>query len=512
MKILLQYFLFISQVCTLASPGEVPGIGGSVATAIAEEEKNFKSMPVSRVIGKSVAFVSWIVLASGNPTMVSPENPRGMLGASSTFCSLVFGLSNMAALENIIPSLLGGVATAFFFPTIPTPDEVYRKIWGNVEAQVNDAVIAKSNAILTQSLITLTQNLNQQITGYLAELQLSDQTPGSLLNLVRDSGGFLNSTSDAVDLSMKSIDTILASSFDWFSTLNVNMTHPTAFILARTGDNSCLHTREGNLQNGTDLIMDSKCDLSNLADKMFSVGTNNMLLLRTINGLKCVAYNSNNGDDVTKHLAIFDINTPQCQNGRLISIGRARNGGMALFDGFNELCVGDGKSEMKANAVITSAFKPDSISSRFSFERCLGGKTLVFDSRIPIPLVDSHAGGADQKMGTISDLNITPARSFQEMSVQLFYFPRIASIHLMALKELHAHGSLKRHAAAQFKIKLSQYQEWLQVVVPIVTVYSKVLKIDVAVPLRDASVLLRSLSNATLAIHPITWTLENKST
>lgn len=405
---------------------------------------------------------------------------------------------------SIVFPFLGGVATALLFPITPTPEEVFSKIWGYIQTQTNDAIVSKDKAKLTQDLATLTVNLNHEVVGYLAQLQILDQTPASLAAVLNARGGFLSVPPDSVDLAMKGVDTMLSSSLIWYSTLPLDVENPDVFVLASTSLGTCLHSKQSKIVDGTELVMDNQCDLNILADKMFSLGPDNRLIMRTSLGLKCVAYSSKRGDNVKKHLAIFDIKSSACQLGRPITVHRATNGVLSMFDGLSQICVNSKTGEKNLNSLITAAAAAAKKEAPAGKRQCLKGSLLYFDGRIAVPLVSSSDGGA-------TGSNIVPAISFEELRIQLFYFPKLATIHLLALKEMHAYGTFKEGAKHKFFLKVNQYKLWLEKVIPIITTYSTFMGIDSSAAIQDAQVLLSSLPNSTLEIAPAVWTIPNNS-
>ena len=399
-------------------------------------------------------------------------------------------MAKQEAFSLYVPALLNGVGAAFFFPITPTPEELYNKIWGYVQDQISSTVMFKSKAQLVLSLISLTKNLNQQVVGYLVELQLLNQTPESLFQLIYTNNGTLNATRDSVDVSMKAIDTILASSFDWYNPITINQHRPSTFILGSALKGVCLHTREFNIIDGTEVLVDNECDLNNLADKSWSLDSRNRLLLRTTQGLKCLAYNGKSGTNLKRHLAIFGIESFQCAKGRLITLHHGKSSGEAtIHDGTDMICVSSNTASKNLHTLVTTK----------SGKKCKD-KILTFDTIIPIPLDDTDPDNP----GT----NLEPARSFEEIGIQLFYFSKIAALHLMALKELYNYGTLQKQAEYQFYTKVAQYKKWLEVVLPMYASYSMLMNINSTEPIAEATVFYRSLKHVNLTISPMLWNLE----
>ena len=442
-------------------------------------------LPPGMIAGSATGLVSWMVLGYRNPAMLSPENPRGLLGVASTFSAFIFTMAQQEALGNYFPALLNGVATAFYFPVTPTPEELYNMIWGYVQNQISATAIFNSKAQLVQSLISLTENLNQQVIGYLAELKLLHQTPESLQKLLDSNNGTLNASRSSVDVSMKAVDTILASSFDWFTPLSPTHHPPSTFILGSAKRGVCLHTKEFNIKDGTLVVVDNECDLNNLRDKSWSLDSRNRLRLQTSEGLKCLAYNDKNG----KALAVFGIESRHCTKGHLITAKFGKDGQVFIYDGNERICVSSSTATKKMNTLV----------KRQKGHECKGNNQLYFETVIPIPFNEM----TKDDPGTI----LEPARSFEEVGLQLLYFSKIAALHLLALKEWYNYGTLQRQAKYQFYTKVAEYKSWLEVVLPMYASYATLMNINSTDAIVEATVFYKALGNANLDISPMVWNL-----
>jgi hypothetical protein len=421
--------------------------------------------------------------AAGNAAILTLKNgqvsSRSAMGNHAASLGAVNGVGFAAAF---------GILNAVFFPITPTSSEVYVKMWGLIQNQLSGSILAKNKAQLVQTLSTLTVNINQQITGYLSQLNLLGQTQPQITAMLNRNGGALVAPVDTVDTFMKGIDTILSASLEWYNPLTVDLAKPQAFILASAKNGICLHTKDFRIDDGTDLVADNECDLNNLSDKMFHVDENLVLHMRTEKGLKCVTYNGKDGKNMKKQLSIFSVGSDSCKKGKKITLN-PQDGGFAMFDGLqNMLCIGKRKRKKNLNVIVT----------RQTGKKCKNNGLLIFDSMIPIILNDPKTGG---KSGS----TVIPSRSFEEIGIQLYFFSNIATVHLLALKELYNFGSLQPAAKAQFKNKLNDYKDWLEKVVPIYTVYSTVMNIDAKAQLEEASAFYEMLSSASLDAKPVLW-------
>ena len=248
------------------------------------------------------------------------------------------------------------------------------------------------------------------------------------------------------------------------------------------GPKYCLHTKNFNLADGTDVVVDTQCNLNSLDDKLWGIAKNGQIILRTNVGDKCIAYNSKNGERYGKHLAIFDINSKQCASKRPITIREAADGTFSLYDGDRMLCLSDGK-------------KPDDLDVIVSLEKrrnkCKNSNLLQFQTRIPVMLNTAREGGA-------SGNSVTPPASFDEIGVQLFYFSHFAQFHLTSLKEMYLHGQARAFAESQFNIKVEHYKQWIETFVPVYELYAAFANINASTQIKDAKDFHASLSIANL--------------
>ena len=258
------------------------------------------------------------------------------------------------------------------------------------------------------------------------------------------------------------------------------------------GAKYCLHTKNFNLADGSDLAVDTQCNLNSMDDKLWGIAPNGQLVLRTNNGDKCVAYNSKNGDDHSKHLAIFDINSKQCASSRPIKLLQAADGTFSLYDGNRMLCVGDGTKDKDAD-VIVSTEKYSNWKHWFGTHNgCKNNNALQFQTRIPIVLNTAGAGGATGN-------SVTPPNTFDEIGVQLFYFSHFASFHLAGLKEMYLHGESTAFAQSQYNIKVQEYKAWISTFVPVFELYANFAGINATAQIQDAKNFYGALTKATLA-------------
>ena len=415
---------------------------------------------------------------SFNPFKVheSSEGDKGVIWAgsiASAMAPLLFIGPFAGPFGLVISGILASAVLIFATRNNLNPDEMYQKIWGKIEIQINGAINAKAAAQMKDRLNTLSHNVHDQSVAYLSAMGISNTA-----DIITNPNPSL--TANQVDLMMRPFDDILSASNGWYSTTPANLQNPDAFVLAKTdldkGERRCLHTRKHVIDDGTELVVDSECKMDSLDDKMFAIedGTQR-LLMRTERGVKCVTYNDKKGTNLRKHMAIFDIHSRQCVEGRKIIV--KRNGaGFSLYDDGHMLCVGIGKKKNNLNVIVSTKRK-----------KCLNNNSLVFKTMIPIVL---NPG------------SLTPAYSFDELGIQLFYFPAFATYHLTALKEMYLFGTNKRGAKAQFTKKVTDYKKFLAENLPVFQAYNDYVGMGAEKQISEALTFYGILEKSTLDHKP----------
>lgn len=97
--------------------------------------------------------------------------------------------------------------------------------------------------------------------------------------------------------------------------------------------------------------------------------------------------------------------------------------------------------------------------------------------------------------------SLTPSKSFDEIGIQVFYFPTLAAAHLTVLKEMYQFGTLKESALSQFHNNVEQYKLWLDVYVPIFEAYSAFASINSTLQISDAKFFRSALDHADISSH-----------
>ena len=301
-------------------------------------------------------------------------------------------------------------------------------------------------------------------------------------------------TRTQVDVEMKMMDALLSAPNEWFtpvpqSSLS-NNTILSSFVLAEDGG-ICLHTSHFNIADGSNLIVDHQCNLNSLDDKMFAlVHPNNRLILRTNTGDKCVTYNSKDGKNVGASLAVFDMNSEQCRQGRPISLkrvayapmknsstllpSRAPRESWSLFDGDSLLCLAKSRRNLYRDSIISTLPYKTLFGLWQTTNECGNVHALKFSTMIPIVLNDGQA--------LDSGASVTPPQTFDEIGVQLSYFSVFATLHLAALKEMYFNGLSTKFAKTQFDVKLVEYKDWLVTFIPVYEIYADFAGIKEAKP------------------------------
>jgi hypothetical protein len=354
-------------------------------------------------------------------------------------------------------------------------DQMYKQVWGKIEIQVNGAINAKAAAQMKDRLNTLSHNVHDQSIAYLSLMGITNTkdfatAPPPLI------------TAHQVDIMMQPFDDILSASNGWYSTTPVDPKNPDAFVLASSGSSGkrCLHTRDFNLDAGTVLVVDSECKMSSVSDKMFAVedGTER-LLMRTERGVMCAAYSDRKGTNRNKPLAIFSIFSRQCVEGRKILLKRNKDGGFSIYEKGQDkmLCLGTGLMKKNKNVIVSTERR----------RTCVDNDFLTFQTKVPIALGSG---------------SLTPAYSFDELGVQLFYFPHFATYHLAALKEMYLFGTNKRGAKVQFENKVEDYKLFLKRYLPIFEAYNSYVGLGAEDQIESVKVFQGILDEATINHKP----------
>jgi hypothetical protein len=382
-------------------------------------------------------------------------------------------------------SFLGVFSSLLFGGSMPkSPLEYYLALYGTIQNQVSNQLNNAGTSALIKEVETLTNSLNDQMISYVAQVE-------TFQNQSRDAGVVLQPGQSAVppefvDITMKGIDAIISSSLSWYNAPQFDPRKPTAFLLTDIkglNPNLCLHTQDGNTKPGTNVVIGSSCDLNHYDDKLWGVAPSGQLILRTVVGNMCVAYKGNNGKNNKDHLAIYSIDSPACQTGIQIKFIEDESGLFGLYENNVMLCIKKAKwyQFLSRIPVIANPLH----------NKCENANFLQFQNRIPVNINAAGAGGATGN-------SLTPALTFDQIGVQLYFFPIIASVHLASLKELYQYGSLKETALSQFDAKVEQYMIWLASFVPMFDSYSTFVGIDATEQITTAMDFFQNLQNVTI--------------
>ena len=98
--------------------------------------------------------------------------------------------------------------------------------------------------------------------------------------------------------------------------------------------------------------------------------------------------------------------------------------------------------------------------------------------------------------------SLTPAYSFDQIGIQIFYFPSFATYHLAALKEQYLHGVSTQIARTQYTKKVQEYSSFLNTYLPIFASYADFIRVDSNKQINDADTFLQILKTSTLEFTP----------
>ena len=383
----------------------------------------------------------------------------------------------------------GGSFLGFFSALLfggPLPQSAlkqYLAMYGVIQNQISNQLNNAGTAELIKEIETLNDNLNDQMTSYIAQVE-------AYINQTKAAGIVLAPGKSAVptsfvDTTMAGIDAMISGSLSWYHKPQFDFRHPTAFMLTvvKGMGNMCLHTQSGSIEPGTNVVVDTACDLNSYEDKVWGVAPSGQLILRTNVGDMCITYKSGEGKNRKDHLAIYSIMSPACQAGYQVKLIQDKNSTYGLYENNVMLCIQKPKwwQFIDQIPVIANPF----------FRQCHNSNFLQFQNRIPININAASTGGATGN-------SITPPMTFDQIGVQLYYFPLIASIHIAALRELYLYGTLKEYALEQFNNKVKNYINWLAAFVPMFDSYSVFVGIDATAQIDTAITLFKGLKNATI--------------
>lgn len=214
----------------------------------------------------------------------------------------------------------------------------------------------------------------------------------------------------------------------------------------------------------------------------------NRLLLANKGHFMCVAYKSKDGTDIKQPLAIYGIDSAQCKSKSVIRMKQdPKDKSWILNDGKTDICAVDGSKQnigdfglppsrlatpekytVKDNPV---AFCDDGMCTMDTETEgqhpCLNNGQLKFQTMVPIILNSPGSGGA-------TGATFEPPLQLDEIGVQLYYFPKFARIHLMALKEMFLFGNDITVSPSQFGFlqRVADYKDWLDVYSKVFEAYS----------------------------------------
>lgn len=435
--------------------------------------------------------------SGASPNNLAPVTLSGTFAcvsaAASLFIAGPFGAVAAGALEGVAV-YFGTKAKAL------SPADIYQQIFGSIQEQINQALNSQRTSTLTSRLATLSSNVNDEMVTYLSLLGISRNANETLKQMKSGSVPIPSVIASQVDLHMKSVDSILSSSPDWFS-FTGQLDMKSAFALVNVVGNNpkwCLHTENHNVAAGSLVVVSDDCDLNSPDDKMFVVEEgSDRILLRGSTGDYCMAYHSESGTGFENNaVAIYPFSHAQCtQKTAVITVKQsASDESWSLFDGKNQLCLD--KTGKIFSPVTFQVNVPDFSgegigNSEADDNNPCQTKQWSFASTIPFILNNNTAGGASAQ-------TVAPPYSFDEIGVKLYYFATLAAYHLISLKEMYLHGQDQDSAATQYNKKIKEYKEFLSMHIPVFEAYANFTLLDAKRQNKDAKDFLKHLEKATL--------------
>lgn len=208
----------------------------------------------------------------------------------------------------------------------------------------------------------------------------------------------------------------------------------------------------------------------------------NRLILANNGRLMCVAY-KDDGKDTKQPLVLFSMDSKQCKTDKFIRLRQdPKDKTWVLSDGKSDMCLGDHtknkgtwavpESRIISNEKIViptfaeSAQAPKEIDLE---SRCLNNGQLKFQTILPVLLnVDDSNGGVG--------IDYFPPLTFEDLRLQMYFFPSFARTHVMALKELALFSYERKFKQYEmlFQEAIDDYKDWLDVNIPIYDRYALV--------------------------------------
>ena len=378
------------------------------------------------------------------------------LKAASMFASVALGALGGA----IAGALLMGIAS-LFMPPILTPDQIYNRIWGKIQSQIGTSIAAHSTAESQSQIGTLMQNI-ATIVGTLN----TSPVPASIVD------------------QLLSVHNSLMSNTVWYqlpgSVDNFVLCGPV------NGEKTeCLHTRQ--VRDWAFARVDAEANLDSLTDMTWTLNESKELMMSQPGQKYCLAHDR---DGALKHyIAIWKEDEERCKR-RSFKLWQHQKGNnetlWSIKDNDDDVCVFTGG---KDGRVLVNRNARDG--------KCQNNGNLLFRYKITIPSNKPGTGGATGD-------STTATQSFGQIGIQMYYFPQLATAHLVALKELHIRSPGDGTYGSLFEQKVKEYKAWIDYYGPIFSSYSDLKGFDPKPTMDRVMEFRQQLDKATLNADQIT--------
>ena len=374
------------------------------------------------------------------------------LKAASMFATVALG-----ALGGVIAgALLMGIASLFMPPNL-TPDEIYDKIWGKIQSQIGSSIAAHSTAESQSQIGTLMQNI-ATIVGTLN----TSPVPASIVD------------------QLLSVHNSLMSNTVWYqlpgSVDNFVLCGPV------NGEKTeCLHT--GQVRDWAFARVDGEANLDSLNDMTWSVDQSDELMMSQPGQKFCLDHDGNGRS--RNYIAIWNQQDDRCKR-RAFKLLKNADNTWSIKEGNTDICVFTGG---KDGRVLVNRNERGG--------DCANGGDLRFRYKITIPSNKAGSGG-------VTGDSTTATQSFGQIGIQMYYFPQLATAHLVALKELHIRSPGDGTYGTLFEQKVKEYKAWIDYYGPIFSSYSDLKGFDPKTTMDRVMEFRQQLDKATLNADQIT--------
>jgi hypothetical protein len=353
--------------------------------------------------------------------------PKGMSMAKIAFASFALGGVGALLIGAAVGMLLSVIIEAILEPPPRTADDIYAAIKGMIQTQIDNTLSERNAAGIAARIKTL----DEKIFNSTNSLKIASQSRSR----------------SSVENQLLSITNKIDAAESW----QISPQGRSVFTLCSPdgmGYSRCLSLK------GRYVVAEKDTDMSSLSNKRFMLGEKNRLYALTENGKECIVLDQDAGRYSLSGWAIHQPSKEECEkNPYKLMVDTSVKGAWTLYVGDHsnskvrvDLCVAEPTD--KGEVVY-----PSNLPNTFKYSACINKqKTLTFRVMNTLPVAENA--------GTTGILGIE-AISFPELAVQMTYFPRIAAMHLLTLKQLYWNRYEDLAVATQFDETRARYARWI---------------------------------------------------